>query len=76
MLQNSFFLAFLVFFHIDTTYIKLEWNFENFFYILVHPSGQGILGQYVHLLKLGQYVAGTTCHWDNMSQDKMSPQYS
>ena len=24
----------------------------------MHPSGQGILGQYVHLLKLGQYVAG------------------
>ena len=33
----------------------------------MHPSGQGILGQYVHLLKLGQYVAGTICHWDNMS---------
>ena len=56
--KNNFFFAFLVFFHIDTTYIKLEWNFENF---LVHPSGQGILGQYVHLLKLGQYVTGTIC---------------
>ena len=27
--KNHFF-AFLVFFHMDTTYIKLEWNSENF----------------------------------------------
>ena len=30
MPQKSFFFAFLVFFHIDTTYIKLDWNSENF----------------------------------------------
>ena len=36
-------------------------EFWKLFDILVHPSGQGILGQYVHLLKLGQYVAGTIC---------------
>ena len=29
MPQKSFFFAFLVFFHIDTTYIKLDWNSEN-----------------------------------------------
>ena len=73
--KNHFFCIFgLLSYRYNIYQVRME--FRKLFDILVHPSGQGILGQYVHLLKLGQYVAGTICHWDNMSQDKMSPQYS
>ena len=79
--QKSFFFAFLVFFHIDTTYIKLEWNFENFLIFwctLVARVSWDNMSTSLSWdnMSPGQYVTGTICHWDNMSQDKMSPQYS
>ena len=63
MPQKSFFFAFLVFFHIDTTYIKLEWNFENFLIFwctLVARVSWDNMSTSLSWdnMSLGQYVAG------------------
>ena len=64
--RQSFFFAFLVFFHIDTTYIKLEWNFENFLIFwctLVARVSWDNMSTSLSWdnMSPGQYVTGTIC---------------
>ena len=51
-----FFFAFLVFFHIDTTHIKLEWNFENF-----------LIFWCTLVARVSWDNMSTSLSWDNMS---------